>query len=196
MPRHSIRMKNGYLIAKPDIAYSAPRCCSIAAVKALALGLYHLARLIAAQIADDHPLAFRKSRQNLDVIGAFHSHFHLPRLHPVLRVHHQHARLCCRQNAGWLRSERSSTSARLLALNCDIGVHSGLQMVVGVGNVDFDLHGSGRRIERVGEAGDFAGEVFAGRLHMHVGGIANADFRGQRFGHRNAQAQNVQPGRR
>ena len=69
-------------------------------------------------------------------------------------------------------------------------------MIVGVGNVDLDLHGASRGIERIGEAGDLTGEVFACRLHMNVGGIANLHFRRNRFRHRNAQPQNIDLGDR
>ena len=51
-----------------------------------------------------------------------------------------------------------------------VRVHARLQVIVRVGNVDLDLHGAGRGVQRIGETRDLAGEVFAGSLHMNVGG--------------------------
>ncbi len=62
-----------------------------AVVKAAALGLTSLAWLIAAEIADDHSLAFVEPRKISTLFGAFHSQLHLARFAPaILRIDHQH----------------------------------------------------------------------------------------------------------
>ena len=56
----------------------------------------------------------------------------------------------------------------LFGAQLHVGIHARLQMVVGIGNVNLDLHGAGGGVERIGEARDLAGEMFAGGLHVHV----------------------------
>ena len=80
-----------------------------------------------------------------------------------------------------------------MALNVQhhIGIHSGLEFVLFVGNVDFYLHGAGGTVERIGEARHLAGEMLARSLHGHVGGFAVVHGCSQRFRHRYAQPQDV-----
>ena len=55
-------------------------------------------------------------------------------------------------------------------------IHSWLEMVVRIRYVNLHLHGSRGGIERIGKAGHFAGEMFAGCLYAYVRGIAGSDF--------------------
>ena len=82
------RMLDGKTGHRPLLRSRSARCG-----KRFLLGLDQFARLIAAQVADDHSLAFVESAEDLDVVRALHAHLHLARLHPVLRVQHQHAGL-------------------------------------------------------------------------------------------------------
>ena len=116
MPKHSIKMKNGYLMANADMAIPLP-CCRSAPVNAPCLGFTDLARLIAAQIAHNDPLAFGESGQNFHVVRALDAHLHLARLHPVLRVQYQHRRLAA-ISPRWMASMGTVRAlGRLLALS-------------------------------------------------------------------------------
>ncbi len=158
------------------------------------LGSNHFAGLVGAEIADDDALAFVESAEDLDHVRALHSDLDLAGLDLVLGIDDQNAGLVLATLNGfhWNGQSVGATGGAQL----DIGVHSRAQTVRGIGHLDFNLHGASGGVEGAGKAGDLAGEVFAGGLHLHVRRVANLDDRGNSLGHRNAKTQHVNLGER
>ena len=156
------------------------------------LGTNQFAGLVSAEIADDDPLAFGESGENLHHVRTLNSDLNLAGLDIVLGIDDEDTGLVVIALDGldWNgQSVRATGGAQL-----DIGVHSGPQTVSGIGHLDFNLHGAGGRVEGTGKAGDFAGEVFAGSLHLHIRRIADLDDGCDSLGHRNAKTQDVDLG--